>query len=262
VNGDRRGELAQRREEVYEAIRIMEQDLRDGTLDRMAYLDARRRYEAEAARLLQQEDALSGHTLQVQPKPRRRRGPIALTAVTVVALLLAVALFLTGAVRARTGNAAITGDIGAATATASTPPTELIAALNLVQTHPRDISAQLTLAQAYEDAGQVSAAAGTFRQAIALDPHGPEARTQYAMFEGSTGHNDSALRQLSVVESDHPGYARAWLVDGLIASRTRQDLPRAIRSWQRFLKLSPHASIAPQVRALVRAARTAEKKSS
>ena len=175
--------------------------------------------------------------------------------------MLAVALLLGGALRARTGNAAITGDIGQATpAPLSGASTQVLAAKSLVQAHPRDPDAELQLATAYVNAKDNRAANVAYRRAIQLAPRRPEARTLYAMFRGSGGDNRAALTQLAVVERDHPSYARAWLVDGLLSSRMPAGLARAVHAWRRFLILSPHTTVAPQVRALLAEALKAEQK--
>jgi hypothetical protein len=82
----------------------------------------------------------------------------------------------------------------------------------------------------------------------------------YAMFRGFGGDATGALVQLSLVEREHPAYAKAWLIDGLLSSRVPAGLPRAITAWHQFLTLSPHAAIAPQVRTLLASAQRAQKK--
>jgi cytochrome c-type biogenesis protein CcmH/NrfG len=134
------------------------------------------------------------------------------------------------------------------------------AARNSVENHPGDPNAELQLATAYINAKDNRAANEAYQSAIQLAPHRPEARTLYAMFQGSGGNDRQALSQLALVERDNPSYAKAWLVDGLLSSRVVSGLPRAIHSWRRFLALSPHATIAPQVRALLASAVKVEKR--
>jgi cytochrome c-type biogenesis protein CcmH/NrfG len=154
----------------------------------------------------------------------------------------------------------MTGDIGQATpAPPSGPSTQVLAATSLVAAHPRDPNAELQLATAYINAKNNRVANIAYQRAIRMAPHRPEARTMYAVFLGSGGDDRHAFAQLALVERDHPSYVKAWLIDGLLSSRVATGLPRAIHAWRQFLILSPRATIAPQVRALLVSAMKAEK---
>ncbi len=252
--------LAKRRYEVYAAIEILERDLANGTIDADSYARTRMRYESEAARLLEQEENVGAGAPAPHPRGAFPRRPVVLGAVTAALLALAVGLFLVNAVRARTAGAAITGDIGGATPVPPAPSAELLAAQNAVRLHARDVDARLSLAQAYADQGQVQEADAAYRDAIKIAPNRPEPRTMFAMYMGSGGNTKGALSLLDAVEQAQPGFARAWLVDGLLSSRSPGGLSRAIRSWRRFLALAPHSSVAGEVRALIHSAVAAEKK--
>ena len=261
MSEETRSQLEHRKRDLYDAIRTLDRDRRDGSIDRDAYHDARGRYEMEAAVILERLDHLHA-SAPVAPNaasPRSRRRFVVVGAGA--AVLLAVALFLGGALRARTGTAVITGDVGQTTpAPVSTQSPQVLAAQGLVSAHPRDPNAELNLATAYVDVKNSQAANVAYLRAIRLAPRLPEPRTMYAMFKGSGGDVSGALAQLLLVEREHPGYAKAWLIDGLLSSRVPAGLPRAIHAWHRFLVLSPNASIAPQVRALLTSAERAQKK--
>ena len=263
MNLDMGARLQARKHDLYHAIRTLDRDHSDGSIDADSYRTTRERYEREAASILERLDALDAAPYSGVPSmvlPARRRLIMAATGGVV---LVAIALFLVGAVRARTGTAAITGDVGATGAAMNrTADSPVLTAQARVRAHPRDLSAQLDLASAYVDAGNLATANSTYLHAIALAPNRPEARTMYAMFQGSDGHVRRALAQLAGVERSHPAYSKAWLVDGLLSSRLRAGLPRAIRAWRRFLALSPRASVAPQVRSLLAGAQRAARKGS
>jgi cytochrome c-type biogenesis protein CcmH/NrfG len=247
-----RSQLEARKLELYDAIRTLDRDRGEGTIDVESYRRARSRFELEAAAILERLD----HLIDPSPVLVRRNSQRRLAIIaTAGVILLAVALFLGGALRARTGNAAITGDIGQATPAPVSPlSTQVLTAKSLVQSHPRDPNAELQLATAYIDAKDSRAANAAYQRAIRLAPRRPEARTMYAMFQGSGGDVRHALTNLSRVELDQPSYAKAWLVDGLLSSRLTSGLPRAIRAWRQFLVLSPHATVAPQVQVLLASA--------
>jgi cytochrome c-type biogenesis protein CcmH/NrfG len=260
MRGETRAVLEARKSELYDAIRTLDRDQRDGLVDGEAYHGARTRYELEAAGILERLDLLE-QTAPTDGAPTvgsRRRLLIIGTGAVVV---LAIALFLGGALRARTGTAAITGDVGQSTpAPVSGQPSQVQQAQARVRSHPRDPNVELALATAYINVKNNGAANAAYMRAIKLAPHRPEARTMYAMFKGSGGDTRSALTQLSLVERQHPAYAKAWLVDGLLSSRVPAGLPRAIRAWRRFLQLAPHVAIAPQVRSLLASAERSQKR--
>lgn len=261
MNQETRSHLEGRKRDLYHAIRILDRDHRDEVIDGEAYDGARSRYEREAAGILERLDQLD-ESVAIAPRTAMVGSKRRLAIIGGGGMIaLATALFLAGALRARTGTAGITGDIGQATpAPVSRQAAPVLAALTRVRIHPRDPNAQLELAAAYVNARDNRAANTAYLRAIQLAPHQSEARTMYAMFEGSGGDATRALAQLSVVEREHSGYAKAWLVDGLLSSRVPAGLARAIRSWRRFLVLSPHAAIAPQVRTLLASAERARKK--
>lgn len=258
MNRAMRSQLEDRKLELYDAIRTLDRDRGEGAVDGEAYRRTRARFELEAAGVLERLDRLTEPSPVRTGRDSSRRLALFGTAGVIV---LAVAVVLGGAVRARTGTAAITGDVGQATPVPSSPlSSQVLAARNVVENHPGDPNAELQLATAYINAKDNRAANETYERAIQLAPHRPEARTLYAMFQGSGGNDRQALSQLSLVERDNPSYAKAWLVDGLLSSRLVSGLPRAIQSWRRFLALSPHATIAPQVRALLASALKAERR--
>jgi cytochrome c-type biogenesis protein CcmH/NrfG len=260
MRGETRAVVEGRKRELYDAIRTLDRDRRDGLIDVEAYNDARTRYELEAAGLLQRLDLLE-QTLSV-PGGAAAAGSRRLLIIGAGAVVvLAIALFLGGALRARTGTAAITGDVGQSTpAPISGQPPQVLLAQAEVSSHPQDPNAELALATAYINVKDNGAANAAYVRAIKLAPHRPEARTMYAMFKGSGGDTKSAVVQLSLVEQQHPAYAKAWLVDGLLSSRVPTGLPRAIRAWRRFLELAPHVPIAAQVQSLLASAERAQKK--
>jgi len=107
-----RSQLEARKLELYDAIRTLDRDRGEGTIDVESYSRARSRFELEAAAILERLD----HLIDPSPVLVRRNSQRRLAIIaTAGVILLAVALFLGGALRARTGNAAITGDIGQAT---------------------------------------------------------------------------------------------------------------------------------------------------
>jgi hypothetical protein len=81
-----------------------------------------------------------------------------------------------------------------------------------------------------------------------LAPALPEPATLHAMVVATEGRGSQALTLLRQVERKHPDYAKAWLLDGLIASKIPKEYTRALTSWRRFLALEPKSPVSASVR--------------
>jgi hypothetical protein len=107
--------------------------------------------------------------------------------------------------------------------------------------NPSDLSALVSLAQLYFDAGKFAQALPYYRRALALDPANPDTRTDYATVLHATGDDLGALDQLNVVLKERPDFPAALfnrgVVDAAIGRRTD-----AVDSFQRFIKVAPHDS--------------------
>src|SRR5689334_14909190 len=105
---DTREGLEARKQELFDAIHTLQRDHEDGAIDADAYQSARRRYEVEAALVLERIDTLRPDDATSATGTKRTRW-FAVPAVAVVTV--ASLLFLFGALHQRDGNAAITGDV-------------------------------------------------------------------------------------------------------------------------------------------------------
>ena len=265
MNGSRAALLARKRD-LYASIRMLEQDFEDGMIDAESYRHARSRYETEAADILQRMDAMprdephsgAGRSIS-SPSSRSTRVAIAVSGALVA---VAIPLLLVSAIHGRSTTAAIS-------VRAPAPPTVspvLASAQRNARAHPHDVSALLELGNAYLHSGQAAAADRSYVTALKVNPGNPLASTLHAMVVGSTGQYASALRIVRGVERAHPSFARAWLLDGLFAGRTRGGYRESIAAWRHFLRLQPHGAAANQVRQLIavsqRAARATGRKGS
>jgi cytochrome c-type biogenesis protein CcmH/NrfG len=250
-----RSQLLARKDDLLNALRRLEVDRSAGTVDQEAYVSTRRRYEAEAATVLQRLDGLRGDDKEASPGalPSQGRPGWVVPSAVAAAVLVAIIVLLVEAVRPRVDVGTITGNAPPAVVapTASVPP-RLIAAQRQARLHPASLQALLNLGTAYMNAGDSRDADVTFQRAMKLAPGRPEAATMHALLLGSALNRPSqALTLLLKVEGAHPGYARAWLVDGLISAQKRSLLPRAIAAYQRFLALDPRSQVAPGVRKIL-----------
>jgi hypothetical protein len=146
----------------------------------------------------------------------------------------------------QTGGAPVGGGgPAAASDTAAGPPAPVQRLLTelrgRIARNPSDLSALVSLAQLYFDAGKFQQALPYYRRALALDPANPDTRTDYATVLHATGQDLAALEQLSEVLKERPDFPAALfnrgVVDAAVGRRTD-----AVDSFQRFIKVAPHDS--------------------
>lgn len=247
--------LEARKRDLFAAIRTLDSDYEDGTLDETAYRSTRERYEREAADILAQLDALTPSPRQPEPPRRKRRAGTLISLVVIAAAIVAILL---GALQRQSENTALTQ--AAARATSPRTSKALTRALQAAARNPRSETVQIAVGNAYLNLGDSSLADVRYREAMRLNPSDPRPATLHAMVVGSRANRSEALRVLGSVEQQHPTYARAWLLDGLLASHNRATYPRAIHAWQQFLKLQPRSPLVPSVRHWIAATKKAEQK--
>lgn len=239
--------------EVIEALGVLEQDRADGLIDEDTYALAKQRHEQEAAQLLARLDALGNddETIQArnQGKVHVRSRRWLLAAVTTILCIAGALAFLITAVHHRAPGETITGAVGpGGAATSGQPSLTLQAAQQEVYRHPRSYEALVNLGTAYLQNGRVMEADLSYQAAMRTDPTRAAAPTFHAMLLGAVKRYPQALGLLRKVERDHPSYARAWLMDGILASHTSTGTKRAVAAWLRFLLLDPQSDLAPKVR--------------
>lgn len=242
---DTRAQLLTRKDDLLTALQLLERDHEDGVVDEDAYRVARRRYEEEAAGVLERLDAMQSDDVSsgaASGRGRRRRTLIAGASLLIVG---AIALALVAAVHARSGTQAITGDAGVAAATPTTA-SQIRAAEEAVRSQPRSVVALVALGNAYLSAGRVADADRAYQRGMRLDPTAPQPPVLHAMILGYSGRIAPALSLLHRVEKEHPTFPRPWVLDGVFSAR--RDPAHAIAAWRRFLQLDPHSSLAGTVR--------------
>lgn len=232
--------LAQKRE-IFAALQQLELDREEGAIDAGAYGLVRRRYEAQAALILRSLDEHSGAVETTRTPAGPSRLPLRWTIEGAIGLAIAaIGVCLVTSVSARPA-----------------PPSALQVAQQRVQQDPRSPGALIALGNLYLHRGDAIRADKAYQAAMRAAPGAPEPVTLHAMMLGTEAREGTALSLLSGVERRHPHYARAWLLDGLLSSHLTSGYRRAVRSWERFLRLKPHAPISPTVRTWLAGARRA-----
>lgn len=250
-------QLLHRKDDLVEALRVLERDREAGLVDPEAYALARDRYEGEAAAILERLDRAMPSASDAGVLARTHASRWSMILLAAASVVLAIVLLLVGALRARGAGDSITGVQPPTVAPVRPSSPAVRTAARRVAAHERSAAAWTALGQAQLNAGDTTDGVASLRTAIRLRPADPDASTSLAVTLATQGQTAQALRYLAAVERSSPAYARAWFADGLISSRRRSTLPRAIASWKRFLQVQPHSAIAPEVRTLLAAAKKA-----
>jgi cytochrome c-type biogenesis protein CcmH/NrfG len=245
-----REHLLVRKAEMLDALRALERDHEDGSVDDQSYRRARSRFEGEAALILQEIDRSTESGTAVPPKLQSPRRLISLIAG--LAIVGALTLFLISALNNRSAGQTITGtQPGSISNPTSSGPPAVLAAEKKARANPRSYADALSMGNAYLDAGDRRDADRAYLRAESLSPARPEAPTLHALLLASSGKDSPALSVLRRVEGTRPLYARAWFIDGLISSRRTSGYNEAVSSWAYFLRLTPTGPVAVEVKSFL-----------
>jgi hypothetical protein len=208
-----------------------------------------------------------------RPRPGRGAGTEArrwsrrtATLLTLAAAAAGIAIVLVGAVSARRPGQTITGNsvAGAAPVAASpgaaapagqsgrtpstrTPPTRqqlaaVAAAEARVKQNPKDVSAHLTLAEAYAAAGASQLAAVEYLAVTRLDPANAEANTNLALLAFEVGRAAQGKAMVDRVLAADPKYPEALYVRGLISLMGLRHPRAAMSDFSAYLAVAPFGS--------------------
>jgi cytochrome c-type biogenesis protein CcmH/NrfG len=183
------------------------------------------------------------------------------TLLTLAAAAAGVAILLVGAVSARRPGQTITGNsiTGAAPVAASPgasapaaqstrkqPTRQQLAAVAAAQAqvkqHPRNVSAHLTLAEAYAAAGAGQLAAVEYLAVTRLDPANAEANTNLALLAFEVGRAAQGKAMVDRVLAADPKYPEALYVRGLINLMGLRRPRAAERDFSAYLAVAPFGS--------------------
>ena len=258
--GDRRQELTEDKRAALAALRELEFEHGAGHVSDADYADLRRRYEGEAAAILTEIDRL-GPAEPAPPKaePRELRGsawrhPLALGAGA--ALLVAFGIVVgAGIVRysepdpmagqPQTGSrplASLPSD--APSATAAVPPEVLRGMLE---------AARVSLAE-----GRYGEAIAAYQAVLKRDPKNVDAMTHLALIVaigGGPEHVDRALETFDKALALDPNYLPALLYRGQVLYEIKMDTGGAIRSWEKYVAVSPPGEDRDRVTKMIEEAR-------
>jgi cytochrome c-type biogenesis protein CcmH/NrfG len=187
----------------------------------------------------------------------RHRDSIApLTAVTGIAGVLfgVIVGYMLGVSRTGAGSlpVAATGQASAAPqATALVTDQELQGWRNILATDPKNVRANVELANRLYDAGRYAEAIPYYQQAFTLDPKNVGVSTDLGTALYYSGRSDDALAQFDRSLAIDPKHGQTLFNIGIVKRDGRKDPKGAIAAWERLLASVPDYPDAAKVRSMI-----------
>lgn len=149
--------------------------------------------------------------------------------------------------------------VQAAAAAASAPaPTagvaneqELQAYRNVLASDPKNVKANVELANKLYDAGRYVEALPYYQQAVTLDPKNVGVSTDYGTALYYAGRADEALAQFDKSLAIDPRHAQTLFNIGIVKRDAKNDPQGAIAAWERLLAAAPDYSDAAKVKTMI-----------
>lgn len=248
---DRRDELDEEKRAIYRALKELEFDHQAGHLSQDDYAELSSRYEARAALILKELDALPPTPEKAEPAAVKRepgaaparawtRRPVTLVAVAVVLLLFGLTLGL-GVARYTEPDRTMVPEgsrlpvtIDAPQAFGTMPATDPSRPIP-----PEVFRGMLDAAHQALDAGNYQQAIAAYQAVLKRDPKNVEATTHLGVILSIAGHDDNALEAFDKAIAIDPNYAHAWWDKANLLYERKQDYKRAIPALEKFVALVP-----------------------
>ncbi|HVG79244.1 MAG: tetratricopeptide repeat protein [Candidatus Rokuibacteriota bacterium] len=249
---DAREQLDESKRAALRALRELEFEHASGHVGDADYADLRARYESEAAAILSELDRLEPAHPAEAPTPtpaveatiprRGWRHPVAVT-VGVVALVTFGVVLGVGIVRFTEPESSMAGAAGA-----RGPMMEEPSAANAPRgpVTPAMLEGMLGAARQSLYAGRYNEAMRAYQAVLKRDPNNVDALTHLGLMAGiaAQGQHGPEMVERALDLFDRalkldPEYPPALLYRGQVLYEVRKDVPGAIRSWEKFVKVSP-----------------------
>jgi cytochrome c-type biogenesis protein CcmH/NrfG len=186
---------------------------------------------------------------------RHRDSITPLTAVTGIAGVLfgVIVGYMLGV--SQTGAGSLPGTAlttpAAAAAPALATEQELQGWRNILASDPKNLRANVELANRLYDAGRYGEALPYYQQAFGLDPKNVGVSTDYATALYYAGRADEALAQFDRSLSIDPKHGQTLFNIGIVKRDARHDAKGAIDAWERLLTAVPDYPDAAKVRSMI-----------
>jgi cytochrome c-type biogenesis protein CcmH/NrfG len=264
---DRRLELAEEKASTYRALKELAFDHEAGSLSDDDFQALRDRYEGRAADLLTKLDALGG--VPAPPAVERAtrasrpwtRSPAAIAVGGMALLGLGIALGV-GVSRYSAPDPTALGAGASIPGPALTDPGPLLpgapgtGAAPGKPIPPEIMARMLQAARESLMAGRYAEAIAAYQAVLKRDSKNVDAMTHLGLIVAMGGHADAALETFDKALKIDPKYAPALMYKGQVLYEVKQDYAGAIKTWERFIALTPPGEDRRRVAVLIEEART------
>jgi cytochrome c-type biogenesis protein CcmH/NrfG len=185
---------------------------------------------------------------------RHRDSITPLTAVTGIAGVFfgVIVGFMLGVSRTGAGSLPVAASSDtAAPAPALANEQELQGWRNILATDPKNVRANVELANRLYDAKRYPESLPYYQQAFALDPKNVSVSTDYATALYYAGRTDEALAQFDRSLAIDPKHGQTLFNIGIVRRDARNDVKGAIEVWERLLTSVPDYPDAARVRTMI-----------
>lgn len=263
---DRRLELTEEKASTYRALKELAFDHEAGSLSDDDFRALKDRYEARAADLLTKLDALGGVSAPPAAERATRaprpwtRSPAAIAVGGMALLGLGIALGV-GVSRYSAPDETAVGARPSIPGPVLTDPGLLLPGAPgtgpAARPIPPEIMARM-LQAARESlmAGRYAEAIAAYQAVLKRDDKNVDAMTHLGLIVAMGGHADAALETFDKALKIDPKYAPALLYKGQVLYEVKQDYAGAIKTWERFVALTPPGEDRQRVAVLIEEART------
>jgi len=250
---DAREQLAEDRRAALRTLRELEFEHGAGHVSDADYADLRARYEAETAVILSELDRLGPMptarepAAPTPPAPARGLRHPAVIAVSAVGLVVFGVALGVGIVRYTEPDANAGAPMPGSRPLAG-GGTEMPSAANAPRgpVTPEILQGMLQAARASLFAGRYNEAIAAYQAVLKRDPNNVDALTHMGLIaaiaaQGQHGAEmiDRALDLFDRALAHDPNYPPALLYRGQVLYEARKDVPAAIKSWEKFVAVSP-----------------------
>jgi tetratricopeptide (TPR) repeat protein len=122
---------------------------------------------------------------------------------------------------------------------------------NVLASDPKNLRANIELANRLYDAGRYSESVPYYQQAFALDPKDVNVSTDLGTAMFYAGRPDEALAQFERSLALDAKHAQTLFNIGIVRRDGKNDRKGAIESWERLLAANPDYPDAPKVRTMI-----------
>ncbi len=121
---------------------------------------------------------------------------------------------------------------------------------------PEVLQGMLQAARASLFAGRYGEAIAAYQAVLKRDPKNVDALTHMGLIVAIGGHADTALQTFDNALAIDPNYPPALLYRGQVLDEAKHDVPGAIRSWEKFVAVTPEGEDRARVAQMIAEAKS------